>query len=41
MPDEPRVLQDRVAVRFLEERYQKLTSELSANPYTEVILKKA
>ena len=28
MPDEPRVLQDRVAVRFLEERYQKLTSEL-------------
>lgn len=28
MPDEPRILQDRVAVRYLEERYQKLTSEL-------------
>jgi len=28
MPDEPRVLQDRVAVQYLEERYQKLTSEL-------------
>ncbi len=28
MPDEPRVLQDRVAVRYLEDRYQRLTSEL-------------
>ncbi|WP_175575078.1 LlaJI family restriction endonuclease [Novacetimonas hansenii] len=28
MPNEPRVLQDRVAVQHLEERYQKLTSEL-------------
>lgn len=28
MPDEPRVLQDRVGVQYLEERYRKLTSEL-------------